>query len=77
MLYTNRKQLAKDLLYLVQGDYNLLEDIITEYCESIDNNRFNELEDVVNNEVRSIIWSFLLYYRVLHALAFYHKLYYN
>ena len=77
MLYTNRKQLAMDLCYLVQGDYELLNEIIVDYCNLIDNKRFNDLEDVVNNEVRSIVWSFLLYYRVLHALAFLHKLYYN
>ena len=55
MLYTNRKQLAMDLCYLVQGDYELLNEIIVDYCNLIDNNRFNELEDVVNNEVRSIV----------------------
>ena len=55
MLYTNRKQLAMDLCYLVQDDYELLNDIIIEYCNLIDNKRFNDLEDVVNNEVRSIV----------------------
>ena len=55
MLYTNSKQLAMDLCYLVQGDYELLNEINVDYCNLIDNKRFNDLEDVVNNEVRSIV----------------------
>ena len=55
MIYANRKQLAMDLCYLVQGDYELLNDIIVEYCASIDNKRFDELEDYVNREASSII----------------------
>ena len=77
MLYTKRDQLAKDLLYLVKEDSDLLSDIIYNYCQIINNKQFNDLEDVVNTKVREIIWSFLLYYRVLNVLAFLHKLYYN
>ena len=77
MLYTKRDQLAKDLLYLAQEDSQLLSDIVYNYCQLINNKQFNDLEDVVNNEIRSIVWSFLLYYRVLNVLAFLHKLYYN
>ena len=50
----NRQQLAMNLTYLAKEDYTLLNDIIIEYCEMIDNKRFNDLEDYVNNEMRSI-----------------------
>ena len=55
MLYTNRKQLAMDLCYLVQGDYEILNDIIVEYCELIDDKRFNDLEEYCTKEIRSIV----------------------
>ena len=64
MLYSTRSQLALDLCYLVKEDYSLLNDIIIEYCESIDDKRFNELEEYCNNEIRSIVWSCYHYYRV-------------
>ena len=77
MLYTKRDQLSRDLLYLVKEDDELLSDIIYNYCQLIPNKQFNDLEDVVNNKAREIIQSFLLYYSVLNALAYSHKLYYN
>jgi len=77
MLYTKRDQIARDLLYLVKEDSELLSDIIYDYCQVINNKQFNDLEDVVNTRVGEIIWPFLLYYRVLNVLAFLHKLYYN
>ena len=55
MLYSKRDQLAKDLLYLAQEDSQLLSDIIYNYCQLINNKQFNDLEDVVNNEIRSIV----------------------
>ena len=55
MLYSNRDQLYKDLLYLVKEDEQLLSDIIYNYCQLINNKQFNDLEDVVNNEIRSIV----------------------
>ena len=55
MLYTKRDQLSRDLLYLVKEDHALLSDIIYNYCQLINNKQFNDLEDVVNNEIRSII----------------------
>ena len=51
----NRKQLALSLCTLVQDDYTLLNDIIIDYCDLIDNNKFNNLEDVVNSELQSIL----------------------
>ena len=55
MLYTSRDQLAMDLCYLVKEDSQLLSDIIYDYCQLINNKQFNDLEDVVNNEIRSIV----------------------
>ncbi len=51
----NKKQLTQSLLQLVQGDYDLLNDIMNEYVESIDNKRFNELEEYVNSNLNEII----------------------
>ena len=51
----NREQLAMNLCYLAKEDYTLLNDIIADYVMNhIDNNRFNDLEDYVNTEMRSI-----------------------
>ena len=77
MLYNSRDQLAMDLCYLAREDSQLYNDIIYNYCQLINNKQFNDLEDVVNTKVREIIWSFLLYYRVLNALDFWHKLCYT
>ncbi len=55
MLYTNRDQLSRDLLYLAKEDSQLLSDIIYNYCQLISNKQFNDLEDYVNNEMRSIV----------------------
>jgi hypothetical protein len=52
----NREQLALNLSYLAKDDYHLLNDIIVDYVMNhVDNNRFNDLEDYVNNEMRSIL----------------------
>ncbi len=52
----NREQLTMNLAYLAKEDYHLLNDIIVDYVMNhIDNNRFNDLEDYVNNEMRSIV----------------------
>tara|TARA_Y100001973_G_C4950176_1_gene209872 strand:+ start:336 stop:500 length:165 start_codon:yes stop_codon:yes gene_type:complete len=51
----NKEQLAMNLCYLAKDDYTLVNDIIAEYVELIDNKRFNDLEDYVNNEMRSIV----------------------
>ena len=55
MLYSTRDQLAMDLCYLVKEDSQLLNDIIYNYCQLIPNNQFNDLEEYVNKERRSII----------------------
>ena len=51
----NKEQLVKSLLQLVQGDYDLLNDIMIEYVESIDNKRFDELEEYVNSNLNEIM----------------------
>ena len=55
MLYSNKQQLAMDLFYLASKDSSLLSDIIIEYVEMIDDKRFNDLEDVINTELQSIL----------------------
>ena len=59
MLYTSRDQLAMDLCYLAKEDSQLLNDIIYNYCQLIPNNQFNDLEEYVNKERRSIIQQLL------------------
>ena len=54
MLYNNRSQLAMDLCYLAKDDYELVNDIIHDYCNLISNKEFNRLEDYCNKEIQSI-----------------------
>ena len=54
MLLT-KDQMVKSLLQLVQGDYDLLSDIVVEYVYSIDNKRLDELEEYVNANLNEII----------------------
>ena len=52
----NREQLALNLSYLAKEDYTLLNDIIVDYVmNKINNKEFNDWEDVVNTEMRSIV----------------------
>ena len=51
----NKEQLTQSLLQLVQGDYDLLNDIINEYVETISDKRFDELEDYVNANINEIM----------------------
>ena len=55
MLYNSRSQLAMDLAYLAKEDYELINDIIHDYCNLISQQRLNDLEEYVNKEVRSIV----------------------
>ena len=55
----NRQQLAMHLCYLAKEDYSLLNDIIIDYCDMIDDNKFNRLEDVVNSEISAILCALL------------------
>ena len=51
----NKEQLTKSLLQLVQGDYDLLNDIMNEYVNSLNDKRFNELEDYVNANINELM----------------------
>ena len=50
----NRQQLAMSLCLLIQTDYELLNDIIIDYCDSIDDNKFDDLEQYVNNNYNEL-----------------------
>ena len=54
MLLT-KKQLAYSLSKLVETDYALLSDIITEYVWSVNDNKLDELEQHVNNNLNELI----------------------
>ena len=43
------------LQQLVQDDYELLNDIIIEYVDMIDDNKYDELEQYVNNNLNEIL----------------------
>ena len=51
----NKEQLTQSLLQLVQGDYDLLNDIMNEYVNSLNDKRFNELEDYVNANINELM----------------------
>ena len=51
----NRQQLALSLCTLVEDDYQLLNDILIEYCMMIDDNKLDALEQHVNNNLGEII----------------------
>ena len=43
------------LCELTQHDYSLLNDIIIDYVNMIDDNKFNNLEDVVNANINELM----------------------
>jgi len=47
--------MAMSLCQLTKDDYSLLNDIIIDYLSLIDDNRFNELEDYVNNNINELM----------------------
>ena len=51
----NRQQLAMSLCKLTIDDYSLLNDILIEYVDLIDDNRFNDLEQYVNNNINELM----------------------
>ena len=73
MLLT-KEQLSMSLCELVQGDYNLLNDIIIEYVDLIDDNKFNDLEQYVNNNINELMWTLWLLKRSIIRSVFYYKL---
>ena len=53
----NRQQLALSLCTLVQDDYELLNDILIDYCNLINDNKLDELEEYVNNNINELMWN--------------------
>ena len=53
MLPTTKEKVAMNLCYLIQGDYELANDIIIEYVDLISNKRLEDLLEFTNNEMRS------------------------
>ena len=51
----NRQQLALSLCHLTQHDYELLNDILIDYCNLINDNKLDELEQHVNNNLNELI----------------------
>ena len=51
----NKKQLAMSLCELVQGDYNLLNDIIIDYVDNLSDKKFNDYEEYVNNNMNELM----------------------
>ena len=51
----NKKQLVHSLCKLVETDYALLSKIIVDYVWSVDDNKLDELEQYVNNNLNELI----------------------
>ncbi len=51
----NKEQLVKSLLQLVQGDYDLLTDMITDYVDRLDDADLDGLETYVNNNINELM----------------------
>ncbi len=51
----NKEQLVKSLLQLVQGDYDLLNDMITDYVDRLDDADLDGLETYVNNNINELM----------------------
>jgi hypothetical protein len=54
MLLT-KKQIAMSLCQLVETDYKLLNQIIVDYVWSVDDNKLDELEQHVNNNMNELM----------------------
>ena len=54
MLLT-KEQLCMSLCELVQGDYDLLNDIIIDYVDKLNDKEFNDYETYVNNNINEIM----------------------
>ena len=52
----NQEQLTQSLLQLVQGDYDLLNDIIVDYVyNKLDNKELQDYEDYVNSQMNELM----------------------
>ena len=54
-MLSTKEKVAMNLCYLLQGDYELANDIIIEYVDLIDDNKFNDLEQYVNNNINELM----------------------
>ena len=50
-----QEELCSNLCYLLAEDSQLLNDIIIEYVDLIDDNKFNDLEQYVNNNINELM----------------------
>ena len=51
----NKEQLTQSLLQLVQGDYDLLNDIMTDYVDKLNDKDFQHYEDYVNLNLNELM----------------------
>ena len=51
----NKQQLTESLLQLVQGDYELLSNIMTEYVDQLNAKDLQHYEDIVNMSINELI----------------------
>ena len=51
----NKGQLTDSLLQLVQGDYDLLTIIISEYVDNLTDKQFDDYEEYVNNNINELM----------------------
>tara|TARA_B100001250_G_C19050886_1_gene465801 strand:+ start:109 stop:276 length:168 start_codon:yes stop_codon:yes gene_type:complete len=51
----NKQQLAESLSQLSAGDYDLLNDIITDYVGKLNDKEFDDYEQFVNNNLNEIM----------------------
>ena len=51
----NKQQLTQSLLQLVQGDYDLLNDIMTDFVETLNDKELQHYEDYVNSQMNELM----------------------
>jgi len=52
-MLSTKEQVAMNLCYLIQDDYELANDIIIEYVDLVSNKRLDDLLEFTNNEMRA------------------------
>ena len=52
-----RRQLCKDLDYLVKEDQDIRDEIIDEYVYLLSDTRFAEMQEFVNKELEADLWN--------------------
>ena len=64
-MLSTKEKVAMNLCYLIQGDYELTNDIIIEYLDLVSNKRLEDLLEFSNNEMRANVQSLYHYYSML------------